>query len=49
MLGSPIEGPDRIGSGPVRSDLSNLKIKDRVVRSHIDWDRTGPDHYAAYK
>ncbi len=48
MLGSPIRGPNRTGSGPIQSGLSNLEIKDRVVRFYIGWDRTGPDHYAAY-
>ena len=36
MLDSLIGGPDRIESNSIRSDLSNLKIKDRVIRSHID-------------
>jgi len=36
ILDSLIGGSDRTESNPIRSDLLNLGIKDRMIRSYID-------------
>ena len=48
ILSSLIKRSDRIEFHSIRSNLLNLRIKDRMIQSYIDWDRTGSNHYAVY-
>ncbi len=48
ILDSLIKRPDQIGFNSIQSNLSNLGIKDRMIRFYIDWNRIRSDYYAVY-